>query len=324
MIYKRVFFYYNSDIMNMHTMRFATFLALGAAVISGTNNFLTKIAVTVSHDPIFYTTLKNALVAVFLVGLFIAFRKGGELRRLTKKQCGMLLAIGLVGGSVPFALYFTGLSMTSAINAGLIHKTLFLWVLIFAYPFLKERLSKGQWLGVLAIFIGNLFIGGFTGFKLNMGELMILGATLLWAIENIVAKKVLADISSMTVAAARMILGSVLLLGFLAVSGRLMPLSSLSMLQWGWTIVTAVFLLGYTLTWYTALKYAPATYVAALLVPATLVTNVLSAIFVTHTWSLVQALSVLFYALGTGLLVYFGMHAAKTGAFSSTGAVTQH
>ncbi|MDO8521467.1 MAG: DMT family transporter [bacterium] len=302
--------------MNNHTMRFATVLALGAALFSGTNNFLTKIAVTVSSDPIFYTTLKNAIVALLLIGLFIALRKASELKKLTRKQWGMLAAIGLIGGSIPFALFFTGLSMTSAVNAGLIHKTLFLWVLIFAYPFLKERLSNGQLFGIFLIFLGNLFVGGFTGFKLNMGELMILGATLLWAVENIIAKKVLADISSMTVVAARMVLGSLLLAGFLAVSGRLTSLTELSALQWGWTLATSALLLGFVLTWYTALKHAPATYVAALLVPATIVTNVLSAIFVTHTLTWLQVLSAVFCATGAGLLIYFGIRAAKTGLVS--------
>ncbi|KKU79653.1 MAG: hypothetical protein UY04_C0005G0028 [Parcubacteria group bacterium GW2011_GWA2_47_7] len=303
--------------MKKNTMRFATFLALIAALFSGTNNFLTKIAVTVSKDPIFYTTLKNALVAVFLVGLFIAFRKSSELRGLTRKQYGMLAAIGIIGGSVPFALFFTGLTMTSALSAGLIHKTLFLWVILFAYPFLKERLSTGQLVGVVAIFISNLFIGGFTGFQFNLGELLVLLATILWAIENIIAKKILADVSSMTVAGVRMTLGSIILLAFLVVSGRFTPLTDLSMIQWGWTIATSVLLLGYVLTWYTSLKYAPATYVAALLVPATVVTNVLSAVFVTHTWSTMQGLSAFFAMLGAVLLIYYGMRATKAATFSS-------
>lgn len=320
---KEHFLKYNLDIMNTRTMRFATVLALGAALISGANNFLAKIAVTVSNDPIFYTTLKNALVAVFLVGLFIAFRKAKELSRLTKKQYGMLLAIGLIGGSLPFALFFTGLSMTSAVNAALIHKTLFLWVLLFAYPFLKERLSRGQILGIFLIFLGNLFIGGFTGFALNMGELMILGATILWAAENILAKKVLADVSSVTVAAVRMTLGALILMGFLVVSGRFTPLADIGVVQWGWTLATSALLLGYVLTWYTALKYAPASYVAALLVPATLVTNILSAIFVTHTWNGMQAVSALFYVVGALLLVYYSVRAANAGAFSPVEAA-QH
>jgi len=111
----------------------AIYFALGAMVISGVNNFLTKIAVTAIKDPIFYTTLKNAIVAIFLIGIIVLFKRLPEISALTKKQLLKLSVIGFIGGSIPFALYFSGLQMTSAINASLIHKTLFLWVLIFIF-----------------------------------------------------------------------------------------------------------------------------------------------------------------------------------------------
>ena len=118
----------------------ATALALGTMVISGVSVFISKIGVTVINNPIVYTTLKNTMVALLLMGLIIAVKKWAEVKSLTKPQWLKLLAIGVVGGSIPFALFFSGLSKTSAINAALIHKTLFLWVLLLAIPILKERL----------------------------------------------------------------------------------------------------------------------------------------------------------------------------------------
>lgn len=297
--------------MISNTIRYATLLAVATAAISGTNNFLTKIAVTAVKDPVVFTTLKNAAVAVFLVGLILIFKKWPEIVSLTKVQIFKLLAIGAVGGSVPFALYFTGLSQTSAVNAALIHKTLFLWVLLLAIPILKERLTAGQWFGVAAIFAANLIVGGFTGFKYNFGELMILAATILWAIENIIAKIVLKDVSSLTVAAARMTIGSLLLLLLVFWQGKTQVMSGLSSSQWQLTLLTSILLLGYVLSWYTALKYAPASYVAALLVPATLVTNILSAIFVTHSLTLVQILSSTLFIIGMLLMVFTAKRAVS-------------
>jgi len=207
---------------------------------------------------------------------------------------------------LPFALFFTGLAQTSAINGALIHKTLFLWVAFLAIPLLKEKMIWQQWIGIAVMFIGNLFVGGFTGFEFNTGEIMILAATILWAIENIIAKKALTDISSAVVGAARMTIGSILLIGYTAVSGNFFaPIFTLTAAQWGWTVLTGVFLTGYVLTWYAALKRAPATYVATLLVPATLVTNLLSAVFVTHTLNGKTLTSGLFYVFGIFTLVYF-------------------
>lgn len=287
-------------------MRNATYLALAAAAISGVSNFTAKIAVSVISDATLFTTLKNSLVALFLIGCVVALKKMPEIKSLTKSQWLKLAAIGLIGGSVPFALFFTGLQKTSAINAGLIHKTLFLWVLLMAIPILKEKLSWQQWAGIGAIFGANLAIGGFTGFKLNSGELMILLATIFWAIENIIAKIALKDISSITVASARMVFGSFLLFLFLVWKDT--PATSIFNLnpeQWGWTIFSSILLFGYVTTWYAALKYAPATYVAALLVPATLITNILSAVFITHSFSVAQISSSLLFIIGSALIIAF-------------------
>lgn len=298
--------------MNSQSIKYATVLALGTAVLSGTNNFLTKIAVTAVRDPIIFTTLKNALVAVFLLSLILMLKKLPEITSLAKPQIAKLFAIGIIGGSVPFALYFTGLTYTSAINAGLLHKTLFLWVALFAIPLLKERMTRFQWFGVAAIFAANLMVGGFSGFKYNIGELMILAATILWAIENIIAKTALRGISSTTVAAARMVLGSLVLAGIVSWrGGGITIIQGLNAEQWGWTILTSILLLGYVLMWYTALKYAPATYVATLLVPATLVTNILSAIFITRAFSFQQLASAFLFVAGGALVIFFAKESVQ-------------
>ena len=287
-----------------HTKMFsATLLALGTALISGLNVFIGKIGVTAIKDPIVFTTLKNAAVAVLLLGTFMVFRRWHEVRALTKQHWLKLLAIGIVGGSVPFALFFIGLSRTTALNATLIHKTLFLWVLLLAIPILKERMTRGQWIGIGMVAAANLFIGGFQGFKLNAGELMILGATILWAVENIIAKKVLKNVSSLTVSAARMVFGSVILMVFVAMRGGGDAATQLTAVQWGWTLLSSALLVGYVLTWYAALKRAPATYVAVLLVPATLITNVLTAVFITHAFPFVQFMNALFVTVGAFLLI---------------------
>ncbi len=284
---------------------FATLLALSTAVISGVSNFVAKISVTAVKDPIVFTTLKNGVVAVLLIGALLVFKRWKELRTFSKSQWLKLVAIGVVGGSVPFALFFTGLTHTSALNASLIHKSLFLWVLLLAVPILRERMTTWQWAGIVLVAAANVFVGGFKGFKLNLGELMILGATILWAVENIIAKKALQNASSITVSSARMVLGSLILLIFLAFRGSGVPVAQLSVVQWSWTLLSSALLFGYVVTWYAALKRAPATYVATLLVPATLVTNVLTAVFITHTFPLVQLSSAILVTIGAVLFVTF-------------------
>lgn len=291
------------QIWQNNTYKFAISLALLTAAFSGVNNFITKIAVTVVKDPVVFTTIKNAVVAVFLIGIIIIWKKRSELASLSPNQKKLLILIGIIGGSIPFILYFTGLKQTTALNASLIHKTLFVWVAIMAVPILKEKLTWLQFAAMGLLFGGTIAVGGFQGFKLNSGELMILGATLFWAAENIIAKIVLRDVSSVLLAGARMILGSLILFAVVLFQNKTDMMTGLSLVQWGWTLLTSALLLGYVLSWYTALKYAPAVVVASLLVPATLITNILTAIFVTHTMPNIQILSSILLLAGTLLLV---------------------
>ncbi|MEK9180983.1 MAG: DUF6390 family protein, partial [Patescibacteria group bacterium] len=157
------------------------------------------------------------------------------------------------------------------------------------------------------------------GFQASRGELLVLMATILWAIENIIAKIVLKDVSASIVAGARMFFGSIVLAAILFWrGGNLGELADFSATQWGWLALTSALLFGYVLTWYGALKHAPATYVAALLVPATLVTNVLSAIFVTHAISGQQFASMLLFGAGTAILILFGRDIASAVAPDDT------
>src|SRR3972149_5021396 len=292
--------YYNL----MFKYKLAIGLALLTAVFSGVTNFITKSAVTAVKDPVVFTTLKNAIVAVFIIGIIIVWKKRSELASLSPKQKKLLILIGIIGGSIPFILYFTGLKLTSALNASLIHKTLFVWVAIMAVPILKEKIGWLQFAAMGLLFGGTIAVGGFEGFKLNTGELMILGATLFWAVENIIAKIVLKDVSSILLAGARMVLGSIILFAVALFQNKAQMMTGLNIAQWSWTLLTSALLLGYVLSWYTALKYAPTTVVASLLVPATLITNILTAIFVTHQMPNIQIISNVLLAAGAVLLIY--------------------
>ncbi len=298
-------------------MRIALSFALLTALFSGVNNFLAKIAVTAIKDPLLYTTLKNTIVALFLLGILIAAAKWPEIRALNRKQIIRLFLIGAIGGAAAFALFFIGLAETSAVNASLIHKTLFLWILVLGYPFLREKLSQGQWFAVALLLGANLLIGGFTGFKLNTGELLILAATGLWAVENIIAKRTLAEVSPATVAASRMIIGSAILGAFVAARGGSAAIWQLNTSQWWWTIITSALLLAYVLSWYKALKHGPATLVAVFLLPATLVTNALQAIFITHSLNLAGGASIALLAAGTALFIRFAASAPDAKSVSA-------
>lgn len=253
-------------------------LALGTAAISGLAVYLNAYGVKQVPDAAVYTTAKNGVAAFILVALALSL--GGravERRPLDGRTRLGVLAIAVVGGSVPFVLFFSGLAIATAPTAAFIHKTLFIWVAAMAVPLLSERIGVLQVGALATLLAGQLLIAPPLGMGWGAGETMILAATLLWSVEVVIAKRLLVGVSPAFLGAARMGLGFVVLVGYLAISGKLGGLATLGPEAWFWLLITGTLLAGYVATWYAALALAPATVVTSLLVAASVVTGTLTA-----------------------------------------------
>ncbi|MDP4030902.1 MAG: DMT family transporter [Candidatus Beckwithbacteria bacterium] len=255
-------------------------LALATAGFSGVAVFLNSLTVKAVGDALVFTTVKNLGVAL-IIGLILS-RQNINWQAVRNYRWRLVL-IGIIGGSLPFYLFFKGLTLTNPAVGALIHKTLIFWVALWALPFLKEKISIKQLLALGLIFGSNFITGGLPVFKWGIGEWMILAATILWAAENIIAKVALKRLAVDVVVGARMILGSLILLLATVSSGKLELIFKLNTTQWLMTLASIGLLAGYVLTWYRALKQAPVTLVATVLTLATIITNVLSGIFITRS-----------------------------------------
>ncbi len=257
-------------------------LAAVTAVVSGFAVFINAYGVRSWKDAgvssATYTTFKNLLAAVLLgvVAYAVARRsRGGVVRPSTASQWRRLTLVGIIGGGIPFLLFFEGLARASSGQAAFIHKTLLVWVALLALPLLAERISAVH-LGAMALLVaGQAVLVGVDQIGFGMGEAMILAATLLWAVEVIVAKKLLADLPASTVSVARMGIGTVVLVAWTAISGGFASLGALSASQWGWALVTGAVLACYVGSWYAALARAQAVDVTAVLVFGAVVTALL-------------------------------------------------
>ena len=248
------------------TIRTGVVLAFATAAISGVSIFVNGLAVKQLPDPALYTTLKNGIAAVVLVALAMATVRPAAVRAMPAGSWGRLVLIGAIGGSIPFVLFFTGLAQASAPSAAFIHKTLFIWVALLAVPFLGERLGLAQLAALAVLLVGQALILTPSGVTWGTGETLIAAATLLWAVETILARRVLASVPSGVVAAARLGFGLVVLVGYLAATGGLGGIAALQPVQWAWVLITGLFLSGYVATWFAALQRAPASLVTAILV----------------------------------------------------------
>jgi len=272
--------------------------ALLAAFISGISIFYNKLVVVKGIDSTIFNIIKNGGVAIIISTLIISSSSRKVFLAGLSKNFILLLAVGLIGGSIPFVLFFDGLKIVPAISASLIQKTLFLWVALLAVLILKEKISPIQILGYLLIFASNFLIGGFKGFEANYGELMILFATIFWSVENIIAKIALGKIDFKLVIWGRMFLGVTLLIGYAALTNKLGLLSKLTPNQFLPILGSIALLTGYVLSWYKALSLAPATVVTAILILATPITNLLTAVFVTRTFNVIQGVNLILSIVG--------------------------
>jgi uncharacterized membrane protein len=131
---------------------------------------------------------------------------------------------------------------------------------------------------------------------------MVLAATLLWTVEVIVAKRLLRGVAPMTVALTRMGAGVLLLVGWVAVTGRFDRLVHLGATGWLWSAATGGILACYVLTWFTALARVQAVDVTAILVVGAVLTGTLNAAVRGTTLDLVDVAGMGLLVLGAGVV----------------------
>lgn len=277
-------------------------LILGTALISGFSVFINKLGVSVIN-PYIFTGLKNIIVALVIISWLLMMKDWQILRRLSQKQWLLLLGVGLIGGSIPFLLFFKGLSLASGPQAAFIHKTMFIYVAVLAAFFLKEKISKGFLIGGLGLLLGSILLLRVIPHQFGFGDLLIFIATLFWASENVLSKYLLRELPSRVVIWGRMFFGSLLIVLFWLMTGQTHLMASLNLEQIGWVLITSVFLLGYLITWYAGLKYVKVSVAATVLLLASPITTLLSLLVLGESILVGQILG-MFLIIAAVFLIY--------------------
>ena len=179
---------------------------------------------------------------------------------------------------MPFVLFFEGLARAEATQAAFIQKTLVVWVALLAVPLLRERFGVPHALAIVLLIAGQAWLAGHAGtVAFGAGEAMILAATLLWAVEVVYREAAAGgSVAVATLAAARMGFGTVLLLGWVAVSGRTGAAHGPRRGAVALGPADRAAADRYVATWYAALARAQAIDVTAVLVFGAVVTALLS------------------------------------------------
>ncbi len=282
-------------------------LVLLTVLISGVSNFVNFYAVQGANSDAFIA-VRNAAVALMLVPLVLLVGRTAR-AKLTRADWAKLGTIGLMGGAIPFLLFFRGLQIagtSGAATATFGYRTLFLMAAVLGVVFLHERLSPRLALAAGLLLAGNALLLFLTAPVWTDGTAYVLAATALWAVEYTLSKHTLHSIPSGTVALARMGFGGVFLLAYVAATGQLGSIATLSGAQWQWVALSAVLLVGFVATWYAGLRTVDVSVATAVLTLAFPITWALGFLASKSTFGLPQAAGVVAIVLGVALAIGLG------------------
>ena len=260
-----------------------------------------------SLDPLFLV-----LISTFAASLpFIAmqFIKNKHKKLITKKTIQALLPVALFA-SLGHILLFVGTKYTTGVNTGLLLQIEPIYAMILGVIFFKEIFGLGRIGSTLTMILGAMIIIYKGGAALNIGDVFILLAPLMYQISHTLAKKLMnKGVDTTLILAGRMFYGGIIILIFVFIYDKIL-LNLLFSLE---NVASGVFL-GFYLAivvflWYSALKMIPISTGSAFLPLTALVSLAGSVLFLKESISIQQYIG--FFLIVGGMIWISRLPVAK-------------
>jgi drug/metabolite transporter (DMT)-like permease len=135
---------------------------------------------------IFVSELLTALFISLSFGLLPTIR---SLHLLSRPQKLSMLTVGMLAGILGPLLFFTGIAMTTAVNAGFFARFEMLFMIGLAHFFLGEKVSRVHWIGGATILSGIMMIAlrGFTDHvDIRPGDLIIVAGIFCYSSAHVI------------------------------------------------------------------------------------------------------------------------------------------
>jgi drug/metabolite transporter (DMT)-like permease len=197
------------------------------AALWGSYPVFAKVALA-HFPPYVLVVLRTSLASVFLAMLL--FRRGfDEFRVLSWGDLRTFAFLGFTGIFVSTGGTYLGIAFTTASSAALLQAASPVMVTIGARLYLKERLRRRQWAGVILSALGVVLVvtrgswRAIVHLELLPGDFIILVGQAGWAVYTVYGKRVLAVHSPAVATTAAYVLGSLMLLPVPYVTARFFP-----------------------------------------------------------------------------------------------------
>ena len=197
------------------------------AALWGSYPVFAKIALA-HFPPYVLVSLRTSLASVFLAVLL--FRRGfDDFRALSWGDLRTFAYLGFTGIFVSTGGTYLGIAFTTASSAALLQAASPVMVALGAWLYLKERLRRRQWAGVILSALGVVMVvtrgswRSIVHLELLPGDFIILLGQAGWAIYTVYGKRVLAVHSPAVATTAAYVLGSLMLLPVPFLTARFFP-----------------------------------------------------------------------------------------------------
>lgn len=183
-----------------HKIALAYLALITAHLIWGSNFVVAKL--TLQEFPVMSLAFIRFSLAMALLTPFILAEK----KKVNFKMADLphLIIIGVLMVTLNIALFYEGLSRTSAVDASILTLSIPLMSVIFSWWFLKEKVYLINILGIFTGLIGAILIIGLPTLNLDksnqqtiLGNILIIMASLTWVIGSVLSKKVLQKYSTL-------------------------------------------------------------------------------------------------------------------------------
>ena len=146
--------------------------------------------------------------------------------RLQGKDWTRVGVASILGAVAAPLMYFTGLNLTTPVNAALLSNTEALFTVVFAFVFLKERLAPGGYVASAAILGGAVIVtldlgpGGGDFASTLLGNVLLVLAAMCWGGANTVSRVVTARHDILSYVCMQLSLGSLVLAPIVLLTGN--------------------------------------------------------------------------------------------------------
>lgn len=187
------------------------------------------------------------LLIAFIVLFPFGFRSAWNNRSTFLRHKKAFMKMGVTGILLFNTFIYVSLQFTSATNVSVLEAMVPAVTAVLSFFLLKERLHKLEWTGVILSLLGALIvvmngnIFQFTFMEWNVGDLIMIGAILSWAIYSIMVKKYMHLFPPIGAIFAMTCISSIILIPFVAIEWFVLGIPSFEAYQIAGLIYLGIF-----------------------------------------------------------------------------------